>query len=132
VYKIYSALEDSGGSGWVCEPGNSRDMACTTWTRWCGSQGAGGAALAIGSRVFSHRLTTCDEDFDDALMVLDFGDELIAQIQVTRITCRATAARRWCMREGMIAWVLPTKAAGSDGGGVRQPGCEGTDCAEDL
>jgi myo-inositol 2-dehydrogenase/D-chiro-inositol 1-dehydrogenase len=41
-------------------------------------------ALAIGSRIFSHRLTTCREDFDDALMLLDFGDELIAQIQVTR------------------------------------------------
>jgi myo-inositol 2-dehydrogenase/D-chiro-inositol 1-dehydrogenase len=41
-------------------------------------------AMAIGSRIFSHRLTTCDEDFDDALMLLDFGDELIGQIQVTR------------------------------------------------
>jgi myo-inositol 2-dehydrogenase / D-chiro-inositol 1-dehydrogenase len=41
-------------------------------------------ALAIGSRIYSHRLTTCQEDFDDALMFLDFGDELIAQIQVTR------------------------------------------------
>jgi predicted dehydrogenase len=41
-------------------------------------------ALAIGSRIYSHRLTTCQEDFDDALMILDFGDQLIAQIQVTR------------------------------------------------
>ena len=41
-------------------------------------------ALAIGSRIYSHKLTTCQEDFDDALMILDFDDELIAQIQVTR------------------------------------------------
>ena len=40
--------------------------------------------MAVGSRIFSHRLTTCQEDFDDALMLLDFGDELIAQIQVGR------------------------------------------------
>jgi predicted dehydrogenase len=48
--------------------------------------------MAIGSRIYSHRLTTCNEDFDDALMLLDFGDDqgrgqgegLIAQLQVTR------------------------------------------------
>jgi myo-inositol 2-dehydrogenase/D-chiro-inositol 1-dehydrogenase len=42
------------------------------------------SALAIGSRVFNHSHTTCQEDFDDALMLLDFGDELIGQLQVSR------------------------------------------------
>ena len=41
-------------------------------------------ALAIGSRVYSHRLSTSGEDFDDAMLLLWFEDEMIAQVQVTR------------------------------------------------
>jgi myo-inositol 2-dehydrogenase/D-chiro-inositol 1-dehydrogenase len=86
VFKIYSALEDSGPApNGYASPGILADMAVhnvdeVVWLsgrkpRW---------ALAVGSRIFSHRLTTCDEDFDDGLMLLDFGDELISQIQVSR------------------------------------------------
>jgi myo-inositol 2-dehydrogenase/D-chiro-inositol 1-dehydrogenase len=42
------------------------------------------AALVIGSRIYSHRLTTCQEDFDDALLYLWFDGEMVAQVQVTR------------------------------------------------
>jgi myo-inositol 2-dehydrogenase / D-chiro-inositol 1-dehydrogenase len=42
------------------------------------------AAAAIGTRAYSHRLTTCHEDFDDALLYLWFDGELIAQVQVSR------------------------------------------------
>ena len=42
------------------------------------------AALMIGSRIYSHRLTTCEEDFDDALLYLWFEEELMAEIQVGR------------------------------------------------
>jgi myo-inositol 2-dehydrogenase/D-chiro-inositol 1-dehydrogenase len=42
------------------------------------------AALAIGSRIHSHRLTTCQEDFDDALLYLWFDDDMVAQVQVGR------------------------------------------------
>jgi len=42
------------------------------------------AALMIGSRLYSHRLTTCEEDFDDALLYLRFEGELSAEIQVGR------------------------------------------------
>jgi myo-inositol 2-dehydrogenase/D-chiro-inositol 1-dehydrogenase len=42
------------------------------------------SAAVIGSRLYSHRLTTCQEDFDDALLYLWFEGELAAQIQVTR------------------------------------------------
>jgi myo-inositol 2-dehydrogenase/D-chiro-inositol 1-dehydrogenase len=42
------------------------------------------AALVIGSRLYSHRLTTCQEDFDDALLYLWFDGEMVAQVQVTR------------------------------------------------
>jgi myo-inositol 2-dehydrogenase/D-chiro-inositol 1-dehydrogenase len=86
IFKIYSALEDSDPApNGFASPGILTDMAVhnvdeVVWLsgrkpRW---------ALAVGSRIFSHRLTTCDEDFDDGLMLLDFGDELIGQIQVSR------------------------------------------------
>ncbi|MEO6965870.1 MAG: Gfo/Idh/MocA family oxidoreductase [Acidobacteriaceae bacterium] len=86
VFKIYSALEDSGPApDGFASPGIVADMGVhnvdeVVWLsgrkpKW---------ALAVGSRIFSHRLTTCHEDFDDAIMLLDFGDELISQIQVSR------------------------------------------------
>lgn len=86
IFKIYSALEDSGPApNGFTSPGILADMAVhnvdeVVWLsgrkpRW---------ALSVGSRIFSHRLTTCNEDFDDGLMLLDFGDELIGQIQVSR------------------------------------------------
>ena len=86
IFKIYSSLEDSGPApDGFSSPGILADMAVhnvdeVVW--FCGRKPK--LALAIGSRVYSHKLTTCQEDFDDALMILDFGDELIAQIQVTR------------------------------------------------
>ena len=38
----------------------------------------------IGSRIYSHRLTTAEEDFDDALLCLWFTEDLAAEIQVGR------------------------------------------------
>jgi predicted dehydrogenase len=86
IFKIYSALEDSGPApDGFASPGILPDMAVhnvdeVVW--FSGRKPV--SALAVGSRIYSHRLTTCQEDFDDALMLLDFGDQLIAQIQVTR------------------------------------------------
>jgi myo-inositol 2-dehydrogenase / D-chiro-inositol 1-dehydrogenase len=86
IFKIYSALEDSGPApNGFNSPGILPDMAVHNvdeilW--FTGRMPKRG--MAIGSRIFSHRLTTCQEDFDDALMLLDFGDELIGQIQVSR------------------------------------------------
>lgn len=85
VFKIYSALEDSGPApNGFASPGILADMAVHNVDEvvWLSGR-APKLAMAIGSRIYSHRLTTCDEDFDDALMLLDFED-LIAQIQVTR------------------------------------------------
>lgn len=86
VFKIYSALEDSGPApNGFNSPGILSDMAVHNVDEILWFTGKKPeSALSIGSRVFSHRLTTCVEDFDDALMLLDFGDELIGQIQVTR------------------------------------------------
>ena len=86
IFKIYSALEDSGPApNGFSSPGILPDMAVHNVDEivWLSGRKPR-LAMAIGSRIFSHRLTTCDEDFDDALMLLDFGDELIGQIQVTR------------------------------------------------
>lgn len=86
VFKIYSALEDSGPApNGFNSPGILPDMAIhnvdeIVW--FTGRKPV--SALAIGSRIYSHSHTTCQEDFDDALMLLDFGDELIGQLQVTR------------------------------------------------
>jgi myo-inositol 2-dehydrogenase/D-chiro-inositol 1-dehydrogenase len=86
VFKIYSALEDSGPApNGFSSPGILADMAVHNIDEMLWFTGRRPkSALAVGSRIYSHRLTTCQEDFDDALMLLDFGDELIGQLQVTR------------------------------------------------
>jgi myo-inositol 2-dehydrogenase/D-chiro-inositol 1-dehydrogenase len=86
VFKIYSALEDSSPApDGFSSPGILPDMAVhnvdeIVWLS--GRKPASG--MAIGSRIYSYSHTTCKEDFDDALMLLDFGNELIGQLQVTR------------------------------------------------
>jgi myo-inositol 2-dehydrogenase / D-chiro-inositol 1-dehydrogenase len=86
IFKIYSALEDSGPApNGFNSPGILPDMIVHNVDELVWLTGRmPKSALAVGSRIYSHRLTTCGEDFDDALMLLDFGDELIGQIQVTR------------------------------------------------
>jgi myo-inositol 2-dehydrogenase/D-chiro-inositol 1-dehydrogenase len=86
VFKIYTALEDSGPvPDGFNSPGILSDMAVHNVDEivWLSGRKPV-SALAIGSRVFNHSHTTCQEDFDDALMLLDFGDELIGQLQVSR------------------------------------------------
>lgn len=86
IFKIYSSLEDSGPApDGFSSPGILPDMAVHNVDEVVWFSGRKPKlALAIGSRIYSHKLTTCQEDFDDALMILDFDDGLIAQIQVTR------------------------------------------------
>lgn len=86
VFKIYSALEDSGPApDGFQSPGILPDMGIHNVDEvlWLADR-TPKAGMVIGNRIFSHRLTKCQEDFDDALMVLDFGDELVAQIEVSR------------------------------------------------
>ena len=61
IFKIYSALEDSSPA----PDGFARHDQ-------------------TGYHPYGYQARTCQEDFDDALMLLDFGDELIGQLQVTR------------------------------------------------
>ncbi len=86
VFKIYSALEDSNPapdgykSGGILPDMSVHNVDEILW--FTGRMPT--AALAIGSRIHSHRLTTAEEDFDDALLYLWFDGPMLAEIQVGR------------------------------------------------
>ncbi|MBV9083421.1 MAG: Gfo/Idh/MocA family oxidoreductase [Acidobacteriaceae bacterium] len=86
VFKIYSALEDSNPapngykSGGILPDMSVHNVDEILWLTGLMPR----SALVVGSRIYSHRLTTCEEDFDDALLYLWFENELVAQIQVGR------------------------------------------------
>ena len=86
VFKVYSALEDSNpapngyASGGILPDMSVHNVDEILWLT--GRMPT--HALSIGSRIYSHKLTTCDEDFDDASLYMWFGDDLLAQVQVTR------------------------------------------------
>ncbi|HYO80684.1 MAG TPA: Gfo/Idh/MocA family oxidoreductase [Bryobacteraceae bacterium] len=86
VIKVYSSLEDSAPApdGYQSD-GILPDMSIHNVDEVLWLLGRMPvAALAVGSRVFSHKLTTCKEDFDDAVLYLWFEDDVTAQIQVSR------------------------------------------------
>jgi len=86
VFKIYSSLEDSNPapngykSGGILPDMSIHNVDEILWLTGRTPR----AALAVGSNIYTHRLTTCEEDFDDALLYLWFNDEMTAQVQVTR------------------------------------------------
>jgi myo-inositol 2-dehydrogenase / D-chiro-inositol 1-dehydrogenase len=86
VFKIYSALEDSNpapdgyNSGGILPDMSVHNVDEILWLTGRTPR----AALVIGARVYAHRLTTCREDFDDALLYLWFDGEMVAQMQVSR------------------------------------------------
>ncbi|MEX2262911.1 MAG: Gfo/Idh/MocA family oxidoreductase [Bryobacteraceae bacterium] len=86
VFKIFSALEDSGpppdgyrSSGLLADM-SVHNVDEILWLTGCTPK----AAVAIGSRVYGHRVSTCAEDFDDALLLMWFEQDLVAQVQVSR------------------------------------------------
>ena len=86
VFKIYSALEDSGPApnGYRSD-GILPDMAVHNVDEILWLTGRmPDRAMAVGSRIYSHALTACQEDFDDAMLYMWFGDDLLGQVQVTR------------------------------------------------
>lgn len=86
TFKIFSALEDSNpapdgyNSGGILPDMSVHNVDEILWLT--GRMPT--KALAVGSRLYSHALTTCEEDFDDALLCLWFGHDLLAQVQVGR------------------------------------------------
>ena len=86
VFKVYSAMEDSRPAPDGFESGGIlADMSIHNVDEvlWLAGK-MPRAAVMIGSRIYSHRLSTCEEDFDDALLYLWFEDELVAEVQVGR------------------------------------------------
>lgn len=85
VFKIYSALEDSNPapdgykSGGILPDMSVHNVDEILWLTGQLPE----AALALGTRIYSHAYTTCDEDFDDALLYMWFKDA-VAQVQVSR------------------------------------------------
>lgn len=86
VFKIYSALEDSNPapngykSGGILSDMSVHNVDEILWL----TGRTPTRALGIGSRLYSHALTTSDEDFDDASLYLWFGSDLLGQVQVSR------------------------------------------------
>ena len=90
LFRVYSALEDSAPApNGYNSTGILPDMAIhnvdeVLWLTgdlpWSG--------FVFGSNLHAHRLSTCMEDFDDAILILDFGNEdgkgLLAEVQVSR------------------------------------------------
>jgi myo-inositol 2-dehydrogenase / D-chiro-inositol 1-dehydrogenase len=86
VFKIYSCMEDSNPAPDGYKSGGLlADMAIHNVDEilWLSGQ-MPRTALALGSSIYSHRLTTCLEDFDDALLYLWFTGGMVAQVQVGR------------------------------------------------
>ena len=108
IFKIYSALEDSNPapngyrSGGILPDMSVHNVDEILWL----AGRSPSKALAIGSRIYSHALTTCEEDFDDALLYLWFDNDLVAQVQVSR-TPRGIAWRPYCSaKDKFISGVL--------------------------
>ncbi|MGH9632843.1 MAG: Gfo/Idh/MocA family protein [Bryobacteraceae bacterium] len=86
VFKVYSSLEDSNPapdgyqSGGILPDMSVHNVDEILWLTGAVPY----ASLAIGSRLHSHRLTTCEEDFDDALLYIWFENGMVAQVQVSR------------------------------------------------
>ncbi len=85
-FKVYSSLEDSNPApNGYKTTGILPDMAIHNVDEILWLTGRTPTkALVIGSRIYSHALTTCVEDFDDALLYLWFETDLLAQVQVSR------------------------------------------------
>ncbi|MBL8290538.1 MAG: Gfo/Idh/MocA family oxidoreductase [Bryobacterales bacterium] len=86
LFKIYSALEDSGPppDGYQSD-GILPDMSIhnVDETLWMAGS-MPDHALAIGSVLHNKHIATCKEDFDDAMLYMWFGEELLGQVQVSR------------------------------------------------
>ncbi len=86
LFRIYCALEDSApAQNGFNSPGILPDMAIHNVDEvlWLTGE-LPLRGFVLGSNLHAHRLSNCIEDFDDAMLILDFGKELLAEVQVSR------------------------------------------------
>jgi len=86
MFKIYSALEDSGPPPDAYQSdGILPDMSVHNVDEilWFAGR-APDRAMAVGSVLYNKHVAKCQEDFDDAMLYMWFGEELLGQVQVTR------------------------------------------------
>ncbi len=100
-FKIVSVLEDSGPlpDGYR-SPGLLQDMSVHNVDEvlWLSGHQPS-AAACIGARLYSHALTTAQEDFDDAFLYLWFDSQFAAQIQVSRNHVSGYRVETWIFAE---------------------------------
>jgi len=86
MFKVYSALEDSGPPPDTYQSdGILPDMSVHNVDEilWLAGR-MPDRAMAVGSVLYNKHVAKCQEDFDDAMLYMWFGDELLGQVQVTR------------------------------------------------
>lgn len=101
VFKIVSALEDSRPapdgyqSGGILPDMSVHNVDELLWLT--GKTPV--AAASIGGRIYSHRVSTINEDFDDAFMYLWFENELAGQVTVSRNHVPGYRVETWVFGE---------------------------------
>jgi myo-inositol 2-dehydrogenase/D-chiro-inositol 1-dehydrogenase len=86
VFKVYSALEDSGPppdgyqSGGILPDMSVHNVDEILWM----TGKMPDRALAVGAVLHNKHVASCEEDFDDAMLYMWFGEEILGQVQVTR------------------------------------------------
>ncbi len=104
-FKIVSVLEDSGPlpDGYVSS-GILKDMSVHNVDEilWIMERTPQRAA-SLGANLYSHRMSTANEDFDDGIISLWFDDELVGQVQVSRNHVSGYRVETWIFgEEGVI------------------------------
>ena len=86
VFKIYSALEDSGPPPDEYQSdGILPDMSVHNVDEILWLAGSfPDRAMVVGSVLYNKHVAKCQEDFDDAMLYMWFGTDLLGQVQVTR------------------------------------------------
>lgn len=86
MFKIYSALEDSGPPPDGYQSGGILpDMAVHNVDEILWLVGSSpDRAMAVGSVLHNKYIASCKEDFDDAMLYMWFDEKILGQVQVTR------------------------------------------------
>lgn len=113
-FKIVSVLEDPGPPpAGYSSPGILPDMSVHNVDEVLWLTGTRPTAvLSMGSRLFGHKQSPVDEDFDDAFVQMWFDKDLLGQIQVSRNHVAGYRNETWIYGENGLIHVGPFDADG--------------------